>query len=160
MIVASPEDTPFTIVCSKLFVVVATLVLIIVEVADEPPRFEVKVLPTEDRVFEVFKLVTVKLVAVALVIVALVVINPDRVNLSFSSYVTSPLVVVDTTRLELVEEAKKVYRLAIEVVAVTPLITVVTTPFAAFTVLLLIILVEEDNPLTIEVMVLPVEDRD
>jgi hypothetical protein len=74
-----------------------------------------------------------------------------------NEYVTSPLLVVATVKLLLVDEARKVYRLAIEVVATTPLIFVVTTPDEAEIVLLLMILEVEVTPLIAEVKVFTAE---
>lgn len=63
------------------------------------------------------------------------------------------------TRLEFVEEARKVKRLDTEVVAVTPLITVVTTPALAERVDEVMIEVEEETPLTVEVRVFTADCR-
>jgi hypothetical protein len=61
--------------------------------------------------------------------------------------------------LEFVEEARKVKRLETDVVAVTPLMIVVTTPALAERVEELMILVEVDSPLTVEVRVLTADCR-
>jgi hypothetical protein len=54
-----------------------------------------------------------------------------KVGVFVNEYVTVPSVAVATVKLLLVDEAKKVYKLAIGVVAVTPLITDVIVPLAA-----------------------------
>ena len=74
-------------------------------------------------------------------------------------YVTFPSVVVATVRLELVDEARNVYRLAIDVVAITPLILVVTIPFNADIVEEDMIVAEEVTPLIALVKVLAAFER-
>ena len=74
-----------------------------------------------------------------------------------NEYVTSPEVVVATVRLLFVDEARNVYRLAIDVVAITPLMFVVTTPLEAAIVFELIIDVLVDTPLITDVNVFTAE---
>jgi hypothetical protein len=72
---------------------------------------------------------------------------------------TSPDVVVETDRL--VEEAINLYKFEIEVVAVTPLMFVVSTdPFSSKEEVLELIIEEvETEPPTLEVNVFAIEDR-
>jgi hypothetical protein len=98
MILVKAEEIPLTIVAKVLVVVLNVLELMIVEVPIDPPKLEVKVLAEDERVLFTFKLVTLKLVVVALV----------NIRLSLNVYFTSPLVVVETIKLLLVDEAKKV----------------------------------------------------
>lgn len=169
-------------------------------VAIDPPTLEVKVLPDNDRVLFVFKLVIVAVVATKLLIVAvpvavifvpvalpnnnsvknevialnvfvkklvevpfvvtrLVIVALLNTGLSVNIYVTFPSVVVATVRLELVDEARNVYRLAIDVVAITPLILVVTIPFNADIVEEDMIVAEEVTPLIALVKVLAAFER-
>jgi hypothetical protein len=65
MILAIVEVMPFTIVVSKLPLLVAVLEFIIVEVPIEPATFEIKVFMDEFKVFEASKFVTAKFVTVA-----------------------------------------------------------------------------------------------
>lgn len=67
IIVASDEETPFTIVWKRLADEDAVLEVMIEEVPVDPPRLLVRVLPEDERVFEVVRLVIVALVAVRLV---------------------------------------------------------------------------------------------
>jgi hypothetical protein len=67
MIVASDEDTPFTIVWKRLADEDAVLEVMIEEVPVDPPRLLVRVLPEDERVFEVVRLVMVAFTAVRLV---------------------------------------------------------------------------------------------
>ncbi len=64
-----------------------------------------------------------------------------------------------TARLEFVEEAMKAKRLDTEVVAVTPLMTVVTTPALAESVEELMMDVEVESPLMVEVRVFTADER-
>jgi hypothetical protein len=67
MIVARVEETPLTMVWKTLSDDDAVFDVIILVVPVEPPMFEVRVFPEDERVFEVVRLVTVALVAVRLV---------------------------------------------------------------------------------------------
>ena len=100
-----------------------------------------------------------KLVEVPFVVTRLVIVALLNTGLSVNIYVTFPSVVVATVRLELVDEARNVYRLAIDVVAITPLILVVTIPFNADIVEEDMIVAEEVTPLIALVKVLAAFER-
>ena len=67
MIFAKVDCTPFMMVEKVLLVVASVLLFMIVVVAIDPPRLEVRVLLVLLRVLEVLRLVTVRFVPVALV---------------------------------------------------------------------------------------------
>jgi hypothetical protein len=120
MMFAKVDCTPFMMVAKVLLVVASVLLFMILVLAIEPPRLEVRVLPVLLRVLEVFRLVTVRFVPVAfvkrrfeivevmkeemvekrLVEVALVEVKLLKIGLSDNIYVTLPSVVVATVRLE------------------------------------------------------------
>jgi hypothetical protein len=80
MIDASDEETPFTIVWKRLADEEAVSEVMILVVPTEPPMFEVRVFPEDERVFEVERLVVVRLVVVALVAVRLVKVPVSAVR--------------------------------------------------------------------------------
>lgn len=80
IIEASVEDTPLTIVWKILAEEDAVLLVMIVEVAEEPPRFEVRMLPDAEREFEVVRLVTVIFVNVPVVPLSVVIVEEDEVR--------------------------------------------------------------------------------
>jgi len=61
-----------------------------------------------EKKFEVVALVKLALVIVAFVVFKLVMVEEEKVGVGEKAKVTTPSVVVETVRLELVEEAKKV----------------------------------------------------
>lgn len=71
-------------------------------------------------------LIVVKLLMFPLLLFRLVIVEEEKIGVSVNVYVTSPLVVVAIVRFELVDEARKVYKDATEVEAVTPFMIVVT----------------------------------
>jgi hypothetical protein len=82
-----------------------------------------------------------------------------NVGVSVNEYVTSPFEVVATVKLLFVDDARNVYRLAIDVVAIIPLIFVVTTPLEAAIVFELIMLEVALTPLIDEVNMFTAEER-
>ena len=120
MIFAKTDCTPFMMVEKVLLVVASVLLFMILVLAIDPPRLEVRVLPVLLRVLEALRLVTVRFVPVALVNnrfeivevmkfeivekrlveVALVEVKFPKIGLSDNIYVTLPSVVVATVRLE------------------------------------------------------------
>ena len=85
IIEARVEATPLTIVWKTLADEDAVLLVMIVEVADEPPRLEVSILPKAESVFEVVRLVTVafvtmKLVKVPVVPLSIVIVDEEEVR--------------------------------------------------------------------------------
>ena len=117
---AKADCTPFMMVEKVLLVVASVLLFMILVLAIDPPRLEVRVLPVLVKVFVVLRLVTVRFVPVAfvnsrfeivevmkfeivekrLVEVALVEVKLLKIGLSDNIYVTLPSVVVATVRLE------------------------------------------------------------
>ena len=75
MMVASEEEIPLTIVWKTLREEEAVFEVMIVEVPIDPPMFEESVLPEEESVLEVERLVTERLVAVAEVETRLLVVR-------------------------------------------------------------------------------------
>ena len=124
---AMPDDIPLIITSNMLAEELATLVLITVVVAMDPPMLDVNVLDELVSVLLVLRLVTDRLVVVALeankllllelvkveltpdkfVMYALVIVAFPNIGLSVNMYVTLPAVSVATVRLELVEDARK-----------------------------------------------------
>lgn len=158
---------------------VTELFEIIVLVPIDPPTLLVNILPALVNVLLVFKLFTDRFVAAPLVtnkfvpvallnnrleilalsvdnifVKKLVVVALLNITLSLKVYFTSPDDVVDTVKLLLVEEAKKLNKLLTDVVANTPLILVVTIPAFADILFELIKLDVELIPFTDEVKVL------
>jgi hypothetical protein len=130
IIEARVPDTPLTIVWKRLADEDAVLLVMMVEVADEPPMFEVRILPEAESVLEAVRLV---IVAFEIVVVASVV-APVTTRVPFETSdevavtlppVTIPPVSVETTVVRAVstDEKKLVavalvrLRLAIVVVA-------------------------------------------
>ena len=149
MILAMPDDIPLIITSNILAEELATLVLMTVVVAMDPPMLDVNVLDELVRVLLVLRLITDRLVVVALV----------NVGVSVKEYVTFPLPSVDTVKLLFVEDAIKLYRLLTDVVAITPLIIVVNTPLEAVIEFELIIDVVVDTPFIDEVRVFTADDK-
>jgi hypothetical protein len=89
-------------------------------IADSPDN-KVEKNPVEEVL-----LIVVKLLMFPLLLFRLVIVEEEKIGVSVNVYVTSPLVVVAIVRFELVEEARKVYKDATEVEAVTPFMIVVT----------------------------------
>jgi hypothetical protein len=88
---ASVPDTPFTIVWNTLADEEATLLVMMVEVADDPPMFEVRILPVAESVFEAVRLVTVKFVKNPVLPLSVVMVEEAEVK---SVIVAEEIVVV------------------------------------------------------------------
>jgi hypothetical protein len=80
-----------------------------------------------------------------------------NVGVSVNANVTSPLVVVETVKLEFVDEARKVKRLVTDVVATCPFTIDVRTPFIAETSFVFMILEVETTPFTEVLKIFPRE---
>jgi hypothetical protein len=107
MIEAREEERPLMTVWKKLPDEDATFVVMIVEVAIDPPRFEVMVLLDEERVFEVERLVTERLVTVAFSAVSAEIVAVA--NVEFPNATNLPVVVAfpepSTVKAELADHA-------------------------------------------------------
>ena len=164
------DITPLTLEVNTLVVVakVNSLEEIILVVPIDPPTLLVNVFKELERELFVNKLVTLRFVPVALVnnksvivevidfnifVKKLVVVALVNITLSLNAYFTSPLLVVDTVKLELVDEARKLNKLDIDVVAITPLMLVVMIPALVSIVFVLIKVEVETIPFTDEVRI-------
>jgi hypothetical protein len=171
IILVKADEIPFTSVANVLVVVESRFEFMIVEVAIDPARLEVKVFADEVKVLATCKLFIAKLVIVALVadkleMLALVIValpptmTLPKIGLSVNIYVTLPVVSVATVRLEFVLDAKKFSKLDMEVVAMIPFMLEVMIPELAESVFAFMILVEVASPLTMLVMALRVENKE
>jgi hypothetical protein len=80
IIEARVEETPLTIVWNTLADEDAVLLVTILEVAEEPPRLDVRTLPDAESVFEALRLVTVTLVKNPVLPLSVVMVEEDEVK--------------------------------------------------------------------------------
>lgn len=80
IIEARVEETPFTILWNTLADEDAVLLVMMAEVADEPPMFEVRILPEAESVFEAVRLATVKFVKNPVLPLSVVIVEEEDVK--------------------------------------------------------------------------------
>lgn len=143
----------------KFFVIVALSAFkLLVLVVDAVIFVANKLVKNPDIAVNIFenKLLVVAFVidafsALSVVILAFVIVALPNIGLLVKMYVTFPSVEVATVRLELVDDARNVYSLAIDVVETTPFTTDVIIPEEAVILLVFIIAAVEVTPFTTEV---------